>query len=493
MNLICNLLSSIFPSLEGDGTRRDREQAIDASMRFAVLGLIKGSVFWLLVASLLGLIVSIKLHSPSYLSEYGWLTYGKAYPAFWNALIYGWLFNAGLACVAWIIARLGGRPSGNSGILTIAGGAWNLAVIIGVFGIFKGDQNPYRMLEFPVYASPFLLAAFIGIGIWILLAFKARAYRSSYASQWYAIAGVFCFVWVFTVAQVMIFWMPAQGIFQSVVAAWFGGNLVGLVVAPFAFATIYYLIPKALGQHIIGYRQSGIAFWSWIFFSSAAGLASLVNGPFPAWVASVGVVASFGLFLPLSVFSMQFLSSLFASFSKIWDTISLRYVFYAVVAFIVATVLMILGALRNFQEITQFSQYNDGVRYLFLVGFAGMAFTGMIYYILPRLVNKEIPNSSLVDLQFWVQGLGIFLVTISLVSGGYAHGALLNGSVADTIDILGSTKPHLFLATIGAVIFAIGNFAYAVSFVWILLSPRTEKEKSADLIEPAPELEYTHS
>lgn len=493
MNLICNLFSSIFPSLEGDGSQREREQTIDSSMRFAVLGLIKGSVFWLLVASLLGLIVSIKLISPTYLSEYGWLTYGKAYPAFWNALVYGWLFNAGLACVAWIIARLGGRPIGNSGVLTISSGAWNLAVILGVFGIFKGDQTPYRMLEFPTYAAPFLFAAFIGIGIWILLAFKARAYRSSYASQWYALAGVFCFVWIFTVAQVMIFCMPAQGVFQSVVAAWFGGNLIGLVVAPFAFATIYYLIPKALGQHIVGYRQSGIAFWSWILFSSGAGLASLVSGPFPAWVASVGVTASFGLFLPLTVFSMQFLSSLFSSFSKIWDTLSVRYVFYAVVAFMVATSLTILGSLRGIQEMTQFSQFADGVRYLFLVGFAGMAFTGMIYYILPRLLNKELPNAALADLQFWVQGLGVFLIAVGMIYGGYAHGALLNGSAADTIEILKNTDSYLFLTALGFVIAAFGNFAYAVSFIWILLSPRTEKEKSADLIEPAPELEYTHS
>lgn len=493
MNLICNLFSSIFPTLEGDGSHREREQKIDASLRFAVLGLIKGSVFWLLIASLLGLIVSVKLHRPTYLSEYSWLTYGKAYPAFWNALVYGWLFNAGLACVTWIVARLGGRPSGNGGLLAISGGAWNLAVIIGVFGIFKGDQTPYRMLEFPSYATPFLLAAFIGLGIWILLAFKARAYRSSFASQWYALAGVFCFVWIFTVAQVMIFCVPAQGVFQSMVAAWFGGNLIGLVIAPFAFATLYYIIPKVLGQPIVGYRQSGIAFWSWILFASCSGLASLVNGPFPAWVASVGVVASFGLFLPLSVFTMQFLSSLLSSFSRIWDTISARFAFYAVVAFIVSTSLIILGSFRGVQEITQFSQFYDGARYLFLVGFAGMAFTGMIYYILPRLLNKEIPNSSLADLQFWVQGLGIFTVTLSLVAGGYAHGSLLNGSDADTIAILHNTKTYLFLTTIGSFIFAFGNFAYAVSFVWILLSPRTEKEKSAGLIESAPELEYTHS
>ncbi|MDQ8202980.1 cbb3-type cytochrome c oxidase subunit I [Pelagicoccus sp. SDUM812003] len=491
MNLICNLFSSLFPTLEGSAADRDREQAIDSSIRFAVLGLVKGSVFWLLISSVLGLVVSIKLHSPDYLGDSEFLTYGKVYPAFWNALVFGWLFNAGLACCAWILARLSGRPSGNSGLLAISSGAWNVAVVIGLIGIFRGELSPYRMLEFPSYAAPFLFAAFGGIGLWIVLTFKARAYRSAFASQWYALAGVFSFVWIYTVAQVMIFCLPAQGVFQAVVASWFKGNLFGLVIAPFAFATIYYLIPKALGQHIVGYRQAGIAFWSWIIFSSCSGLAALVSGPFPAWVASVGVVASFGLFLPITIFSMQFLSSLLASFSKIWDTISIRYIFYGVVALIASTLLIIVGSLRSVQDTVQFSQFDDGVRFLFLAGFAGMSFMGALYYILPRLLNKELASAGLADLQFWVQGLSIFVIALCAITGGIAHGSLLNGSTADAVAILQSTQSYLVLATIGYAMFLCGSMAYVVSFTWMLLAPRSEKEKSADLIKSAPELEYT--
>lgn len=493
MNLICNLFSSLFPSLEGDGEHRANEREIDASMRFAVLGSIKAAVAWMLVSAILGFICSVKLVSPAYMSDYAALTYGRVYPAFWNALVYGWLFNAGFACVTWIIARLSARAVCCGGFLTIAGAAWNLAVLIGLAGVFKGDQNVYRMLEFPVYASPFLLVSFSAIGLWILLAFKARASRSTFASQWYALAAVFCFVWIYTIAQVMLFCMPAQGVFQIVVASWFKSNLFGLVVAPFAFATIYYMIPKALGEPIVGYRQSGVAFWSWIAFTSCSGLATLVNGPFPAWVASVGVIASFALILPLTVFSMQFVSSLFAGFSKIWDTISMRYVAYGVFAFIVSTLLIILGSLRGFQDIVQFSQYDNGVRFLFLAGFAGMVFTGCIYFILPRLLNKELPSSGLADLQFWIQGLGIFGITMSLVVGGYSQGALQNGSTGDMIAILANNKANLFLSTIGHFIFLCSSLCFSLSFGWMLLSPRAEKEKTAELIEPAPELEYNAS
>ncbi len=491
MSLISNLWSSLFPSLEGDHSQRAREREIDASTRFALLGAVKASVFWMALASALGLICSVKLHTPSYLADLSFLTYGKVYPAFWNVLVYGWLCNAGLACVAWILVRLSGRPAGNSGLLTIALVAWNVAIVVGVAGIFLGFQNPHRLLEFPVAAAPFLFAAFGAIGIWILLTFKARVYRSAFASQWYALAAVFSFVWVYTIAQVMLFCSPAQGVFQGVVAAWYFGNVFGLVVAPLALATLYYLIPKALGQHIVGYRQSGLAFWSWLAFSSCSGLASLANGPFPAWLATVGVVASFGLFLPVTIFSMQFLSSLFASFSKIWDTISMRYAFYAVVAFLVSTLLIIFGSLRNVQEVVQFSQFDSGSRYLFLVGFAGMAFTGGIYFLLPRLLHKELPSAGLADVQFWMQGLGTFAVTLSLVLGGWTHGSLLNGSSVDTAAITYATRSYHFIGTLGSFLFLCGSLAYAVSFVWMLLAPRAPKEASTGLLPTAPELKFT--
>lgn len=490
MSLHSNLCSTLFPRLEGDPSLRRREREIDGSTRFALIGLIKASSFWMVVSAILGLIASIKLHSPEYFGSSPWLTYGKVEPAFWNALVYGWLINAGLACAAWIVARLSGRPSGNSLLLGISAGAWNLAVALGLFGILRGDQRPFHMLEFPAYVAPFMIAAFIGMGVWVTLAFKARAYRSSYASQWHALAAVFAFVWIATGAYAMLFAAPAQGVFQAAAASWYASNLFGLVVAPLAFATLYYLLPKALGTPIVGYRQSAIAFWSWFALVSASGLAPLLNGPFPVWMPALGIVATFGLLLPITVFSMQFCSTLIAGISGIWDTVSVRFAFYAVVAFVVSGLLIAFGSVRGAQEVVQFSRYADGARFLFLAGFAGAAFTGGIYFILPRLVNKELPMPGLVDFQFWIQGLGIFAICVGMVLGGIQHGELMNGSVADVVAVNATSRSFLFISSLGFATFLCASIAGLVSFAWMMLSPRSAKEREAALIPAAPELEY---
>src|SRR4028118_2419622 len=61
---------------------------IDSSTSGPVLAFFGTGILWLLFSTLLGLIVSIKLHSPGFLGNIEWLTYGRVYPAFTNAFTY---------------------------------------------------------------------------------------------------------------------------------------------------------------------------------------------------------------------------------------------------------------------------------------------------------------------------------------------------------------------------------------------------------------------
>ena len=67
---------------------------IDESMRAPALLFVGASVFWLLVGSLLAIIASIKLHTPSFLCDLEWITFGRARAAHLNTVIYGWANNA---------------------------------------------------------------------------------------------------------------------------------------------------------------------------------------------------------------------------------------------------------------------------------------------------------------------------------------------------------------------------------------------------------------
>jgi len=493
MNLIGNICSSLFPDLSGDSKNREGVRGIDASIRFPLLTLIKSAFVWLIIATVFGLIASIKLHSPGFLADYSILTYGKVDPIFWNTSVYGWLFNAGLACAVFLLSRLGGNNAGLGVFLTISVSLWNTGVMAGIIGIMWGEQLPFEWLEFPAFAAPILFLAFLGIGTWGLLTFRSRIHRSSYASQWWILASIFSFSWIYTAAQLMLVCVPVQGAIQTLVNSWYVENLFGLFIAPLAFATLYYLLPKTLGTAVVGYKYSGWAFWSWFLFASFSGIADLANGPIPAWVSSLGVIATFGLLIPTTTMSIQFLSSLFSRFSVIWDSATARYLFVGCTTFLLVMYHKIFGALRGSLDTTQFSLYDSGVTQLALFGFAGMTFTGAIYFILPRLLNKEFPSTALIDLQFWSHLMGLILVSIGMISGGIQQGELMNGSTAEALVVVNTMQSSFYLTTIGMVFFLIGAVASVATYIGLMLSNRTPEETETSLIKEAPELEYSAS
>ena len=66
------------------------------------------ALVWLLTARF-ALISSFKMHSPEFLGNYEWLTFGRARSAHLNAVIYGWSANASFAVALWLMARLSAR------------------------------------------------------------------------------------------------------------------------------------------------------------------------------------------------------------------------------------------------------------------------------------------------------------------------------------------------------------------------------------------------
>src|ERR1043165_4748151 len=80
---------------------------IDACCRMPLFVLFVSAAIWLIIASVFGLISSIKFHSPGFLADIPQLTYGRVRPAYVDALIYGFGLQAGLGVSLWLLARLG--------------------------------------------------------------------------------------------------------------------------------------------------------------------------------------------------------------------------------------------------------------------------------------------------------------------------------------------------------------------------------------------------
>src|SRR5260370_30628977 len=144
---------------------------IRAANRVPVLMFYASAMVWLLIGTLLAGFVSFKMHSPDWLSNVAFLTWGRLRPVHMNVMVYGWASMVGMGTAIWLMARLC-RTTLRHPLLLVAGAwFWNIGVLLGVGGIFAGDSTGYQWLEFSPYSAVVLFVAYALIISWALLMF----------------------------------------------------------------------------------------------------------------------------------------------------------------------------------------------------------------------------------------------------------------------------------------------------------------------------------
>jgi len=431
-------------------------ERIDASCHVLMVPILAGLV-WLLVSSLFALVASVKLHSPAVLANCAWLSYGHARPAANDAFVYGFASQAGLAVALWILCRLGRSTLIGSIPIAIGTLFWNLGVGVGVLAILGGKTSGYDWMEFPSAASRILIAAYFVFGITALINLKARRQAELYPSQWYILAALFWFPWLYTTARLLLFWFPVRGVMQLIVSSWFANGLFALWLTSLALAVLFYFIPKLVNAPLYSRTLAVLGFWSLAAFGCWGGFYR--GQPLPAWIVSTGMAATAILLVPM-----------LATVLNLWITSGdgtmqkgslLGYFKTSLVFFALAAVFAIFAAFVPQLRLTLFG---EGTEQLFLYGFVGLALFGAIHYLAPRLTGVE--NDKWICASGGAVTLGIIIYAAAYIVGGMAQRRkLIDGSI-DFAVIMNATKPFIRISTIGLLLIVIGNAA----ILWRVLS-----------------------
>lgn len=494
-----SLTASLNPASSPDLAKRAELSAIDASTKAPALYFLGSAVLWLLVGTVFALISSCKLHTPGFLGNVEWLTFGRARTLHLNAVIYGWSVNASFAVALWLMARLARAELRHVGLLFIAAAFWNLGVTVGMVGIALGDSTSIEWLEFPTYATPILFVAYALIGAWALITFRFGRAKHIYVSQWYLLAALFWFPWLYSIAQIMLLFEPTRGTVQALVNWWFAHNVLGLWFTPIGLAAIYYFLPKVLGKPIHSYYLSVLGFWSLAIFYNWAGVHHLIGGPVPVWVQTAGIAASFMMVVPVIVTGLNQHLTLVGAASALKYSPTLRFIVFGGVNYTLTSLAGSLMAMRSWAEITHFTHYTVAHAHHGMYAFFTMVMFGSIYYILPRILLKEWPSAKLISLHFWATAGGITLYVVVMSIAGIQQGLALNalpvgadghaGSPIPFLTIVANTIQWLELRTVAGLVIAIGHIAFAINFTWMLVQPRQAGATEPTLFRNAPDLE----
>ena len=480
--------SSTSPYSSPDVAVRAELSEIDASIRTSSVFFTVSAIFWLLIGTVFAVIAAYKAHEPSFMGGTEFTTFGRMRSAHLNAMALGWGNNIIFAVGLWIMARLCRSPVRHGGLLLIAGIFWNIGLTVGLAGIIWGDITSVEWLEFPRYATPLLAFSYALVGVWGIMAFHFRKGEHVYVSQWYILAALFWFPWLYVIAQIMIIWFPARGVVQSVTNWWFAHNVLGLWLTPMALATAYYVIPKVLGRPIYSYYLSVLGFWALALFYNWAGVHHLIGGPVPVWLISAGIVASVMMVIPVIVVGINHHMTVVGLHKEVWRSPTLRFVIFGAMSYTLASLIGSSMALRSVNEITHFTHFTVGHAHQGVYAFFTMIMFGGVYYMMPRLLKREWPSANLIRIHFWGCAIGISIMLIALHIAGWMQGLQMNDATIPFLDIVQMTLPWLKARSVSGIFLTVGHVAFAINFFWMLFAAGAYRTKQVPtLLTPTSE------
>jgi cytochrome c oxidase cbb3-type subunit 1 len=462
--------------------------AIDASGRGPLLVLFVSAAIWLVISSFFGLISSIKFHSPAFLADHSWLTYGRTHAAYTNAILYGFCIQAGLGVALWILARLGRCALAEPGWATFGAALWNLGVTLGVAGILAGDSTGFDNFEMPRYAALLVFLGYLPLGVAGVLTFHHRRERALFASQWFLFTALFWFPWVYTTANLLLLTIPVRGVAQAIVAWWCSDNLVGVWLTLVGLASVFYFIPKLLNRELDNHYLALFTFWTLILFASWGGIPN--TAPVPSWIPAVSTAMTVLLLIPLIAVGMNIYRTAGRIVVVVPSNILLSFVLVAVLGYLLVTVLNMISAMSDPGYALVLTWFTPACWQIQTYGFFAMVMFGAVYYILPPVTGIEFPYPRAVRLHFWLAASGIILLALPLALGGIVQALRMHNPNVPYLDVIKSTLPFLRVSTIGDLLLLAGHLLFllniggmVVRFVRVPVTKRYAMV-TADLFKP---------
>lgn len=450
---------------------------IDAVSTRPVLWLISAATVWLVLGSIFGVIASLKLHWPDWLNFAAPLTFGRMRTLHLNLVIYGWLSQAGVACVMWIIPRIFHTPLRAPRMVLVGAVLWNIAVTCGALAIASGWTDGEEWLEIPWLVDILLAAAGACFVVPLIRTARARQVHHIYVSGWYFLAAILWFPVLFVVANI-----PGlhSGVEEATVNWWFAHNVLGLWLTPLGVGTAYYFIPKIIGEPIYSYSVSLLGFWGLALFYSQVGIHHLIGGPVPTWVVTLSVVHSVMMFVPVIAVAVNHHVTVARNLWALKESVPLRFVAFGALMYTLASFQGSIEALRSVNTVTHFTHYTVGHAHLGAYAFVSLVLFGAIYHIMPRATGRAFPWPRLLKLHFWLVTLGFGIYFFALSIGGVLQGLAMLDAARPFSDSVTLMLPYLQARSLGGTLMTLGHILFAVNLLGIALAaPEAEARPEA--------------
>jgi cytochrome c oxidase cbb3-type subunit I/II len=444
------------------------------------------TLVWGAVGMLVGVIIALQIAWWPANLGLPWTTFGRLRPLHTNAVIFAFGGNVVFTAIYYSMQRLLKTRMWSDRLSRFHFWGWQLIIVAAAITLPLGmtQSKEYAELIWPIDVAITVVWVVFAINFFGTLAI--RKVKHMYVAIWFYMSFVITIAVLHIVNSIAI---PATffrsypvyaGLTDGLVQWWYGHNAVGFFLTTPFLGLMYYFLPRAAERPIYSYRLSIIHFWALVFLYIWAGPHHLLYSALPEWAQTLGVVFSVMLIAPSWGGMLNGLLTLRGAWHRLRTDPVLKFMVVAVSFYGMSTFEGPMMSIRAVNSLSHYTNWVIGHVHSGALGWNGMIAFGMLYWLVPRLWNREWAYPRLATTHFWLATIGIVLYTVAMWAAGLMEGLQWraindNGQLANPIflDIVFRLAPFYWLRLLGGLLYLTGMLMLLWNFIRTIRGPET--------------------
>ncbi len=450
-----------------------------------VTALVVCSILWAVVAMAVGVYVAAELVWPTLDFGQPWLSFGRLRPLHTNGAIFGFGVSALMGTAFYSVQRTCHVPLFLPGLAWFTCIAWQACVLLGGLSLLAGMNagKEYAELEWPFDIA--ITIVWVCFAIVFFGTIASRRIKPIYVSNWFygALIIVIAMLHIGNSLAMPVTLFKSYSLFagaqDAILQWWYGHNAVGFLLTGGFLGMMYYFLPKQSGQPIWSYRLSIIAFWAFTYSYIWAGPHHLHYNAIPEWVQSLGMVMSVILIAPSWATMVNAIMTVSGASSKLRTDPALKFIVLSLAFYGLATFEGSMMAIKSVNVISHFTDWTIGHVHSGALGWNALIAFGTFYFLVPRLVGKELYSVKLANVHFWLALAGVMLYVLAMWGAGISQGLLWLsldeiGELRYSFrDIMASMPPFYLLRLVAGLMFLSGAVLMAFNLFKTISGAKT--------------------
>ncbi len=433
------------------------------------------TLFWGIAGFLVGVVIAAQLAFPD-LNFEPYFNFNRLRPLHTSAVIFAFGGNALIATSFYVVQRTCRARLFGGWLGWFVFWGYQLFIVMAATGYLIGATQSKEYAEPEWYVDLWLTVVWVAY----LLAFLGTLWKRKephiYVANWFFLSFIVTVAMLHLVNNMAVpvsflgskSYSAFAGVQDALTQWWYGHNAVGFFLTAGFLGMMYYFVPKQANRPIYSYRLSIIHFWALIFLYIWAGPHHLHYTALPDWAQSLGMVFSVMLWMPSWGGMINGLMTLSGAWDKLRTDPILRMMVLALAFYGMSTFEGPMMSIKSVNSLSHYTDWTIGHVHSGALGWVGMISFGAIYYLVPKLWQRErLYSLRLVNWHLWLATIGIVIYAAVLWVAGITQGLMWReyddqGFLVNSfIETVNAIHPEYVMRTIGGGLYLIGGLVMA--------------------------------